>query len=104
MLGIKAMTAELSGSNAFGSDPAGGAEGGDFFVGKDAAADEEAEAFGVFEGEHAAAAGDYVEDELGVLPVFELGLADVEGGSVSLFPSAVLEGPGEMRGPSLRSG
>ncbi len=39
----------------------------------------EADAFGAFEGEHAAAAGDDVEGELGVLPVLELRAGDVEG-------------------------
>jgi hypothetical protein len=60
------------------SDPAGGAEGRDLIIGEDAGADEEADAFGVVEGELATAAGDYVERELGMLPVFELALAHVE--------------------------
>jgi hypothetical protein len=62
----------------------GGAELVDFFVCEDAGADEKADAFGVFEREHAAAAGDYVEDELGVLPVFELAFAHEEGHTVDL--------------------
>ena len=54
----------------------------DFGVAEDAGTGEEADALGAFEGEHAAAAGDDVEDDLGVLPVLELGAIHVEGGGV----------------------
>ena len=62
-----------------GLDATGGAEGFDLLIVEDTRADEEADAFSVVEREHAAAAGNYVEGELGVLPIFELAFAHVEG-------------------------
>ncbi len=48
-------------------------------VGEHAAAGEEAHAFGRFEREAGAAAGDGVDDQLGVRPILELGGTDIEG-------------------------
>jgi hypothetical protein len=61
------------------SDTTRFAKGVDFGVGEDFRADEEALACGAFKGEHSAAAGDHVEGELGVLPIFELRAGHVEG-------------------------
>ena len=63
---------------ASGLDPPDGFQGCVFVVGEDAGSDEEAEAFGAFEGEHAAAAGYHVHSELGVFPVFELAAAHIK--------------------------
>jgi hypothetical protein len=55
-----------------------GLERGDFFVGEDAAASQEPDAFRSFGGKSGASPRTDIDDELGVLTVFELRRADIK--------------------------
>ena len=84
-------------------DAAGGAEFADLLIVEDSGADEETEAFGVVEGEHAAAAWDNIECELGVLPVFELAAAHIEGFAID-FAELDVGVPDEELAPWITHG
>jgi hypothetical protein len=73
-------------------------EGRYLIIGEDARPRQKPDAAAVLQGEHAALAGHNIDDELGVLPIGELGPADEEGRPADL-PSCTSLSP-VMKSPA----
>lgn len=66
------------------SRPAGVLQSSEFIIVEQPRPHQEAHAFAVFQREHATAPRHHIDDELGVLPIFELRRADVERRAANL--------------------